>query len=78
MRQPVLVDDEDSLYCPTHAHLIELFTHPLEPGSHRAVFLIQRLLGAESVVSERIPESRRTKTGFTWSLEKTALQASHL
>lgn len=61
MRQPVLVDDEDTLYCPTHAHLIKLFTHPLEPGGDGAVFFIKWLLGPKSVVSERISEIRKTK-----------------
>lgn len=50
MRQPVFMDNEDTLHCPPHSHFIKLLPHPLEPSSHRAVLLIQRLFGAECVV----------------------------
>lgn len=57
----MLVDDEDTLHRPAHPHFIKLLPHPLEARCHRAVLLIQRLLGAESVVGQRVSGRERHK-----------------
>lgn len=64
MRQSVFMDNEDTLHCPPHPHLIKLFPHPLEPGCHRAVLLIQRLLGTECVVGEGVSDRKTHKKAF--------------
>lgn len=56
MGEPVFMHDENALHCPPHAHLVELLTHPLEPGGHRAVLLIEGLLGAKRVVGQGVSE----------------------
>lgn len=71
MRQSVFMDNEDTLHCPPHPHLIKLFPHPLEPGCHRAVLLIQRLLGTECVVGEGVSDRKYTRRHFSINGEDT-------
>jgi len=56
MGEPVFMHNENALHCPPHAHLVELLAHPLEPGGHRAVLLIEGLLGAKCVVGQGVSE----------------------
>lgn len=61
MGQSVLVDYQHSLHGPPHSNLLKLLPHPLEPGCHGAVLLVQRLLRAERVVRQGVSTPNRNK-----------------
>lgn len=61
MRKPVFMNDENALHCPAHSHFVKLFSHPLEPGGHRPILLIQRFFGTKRVVRERVSGKKEKK-----------------
>ena len=54
MRQAMLVNNENSVNRAPHSKLLILISHPLEPGWDRRVLFKERVLGAKSVVGERV------------------------
>ena len=54
MRQTMLMNNENSVNRAPHSKLLIFISHPLEPGWDRRVLFKERVLGAKSVVGERV------------------------
>ena len=54
MRQAMLMNNENSVNRAPHSKLFIFISHPLEPGWDRRVLFKERVLGAKSVVGERV------------------------
>ena len=54
MRQAMLMNNENSVNRAPHSTFVILVSHPLEPRWDRWVFFEERVLGAKSVVGERV------------------------
>ena len=54
MGQSMLMNNEHSLDRSSHAVSVELISHPIEAGRHRAVLLKQRFLRAKRIVRQRV------------------------
>ena len=68
----MLMNNEDPVNRAPHSKLVILVSHPLEPGRHRRVLLKERVLGAKSVVGERV-EVDRSGDGQTRVLGQAGL-----
>ena len=72
MRQTMLMNNENSVNRAPHSKLLIFISHPLEPGWDRWVFFEERVLGAKSVVRERV-EVDRSGDGQTRVLGQAGL-----
>ena len=54
MRQAMLMNNKNPVNRAPHSTFVILVSHPLEPCWNRGVLLKQRVLGAKSVVGERV------------------------
>lgn len=61
MRKSVFMDDKHPLHTSSHSNLIEFIPHPLEPGWHGGVTLVQRIFRSKCVVRQRVPTLSKTK-----------------
>ena len=72
MRQAMLMNNENSVNRAPHSKLLIFVSHPLEPGWDRRVLFKERVLGAKSVVGERV-EVDRSGDGETRVLGQAGL-----
>ena len=72
MRQAMLMNNKDPVNRAPHSTLVILVSHPLEPGWDRRVLFKERVLGAKSVVRERV-EVDRSGDGQTRVLGQAGL-----
>ena len=72
MRQAMLMNNENSVNRAPHSKLVIFISHPLEPGWDRRVLFKERVLGAKSVVGERV-EVDRSGDGETRVLGQAGL-----
>ena len=72
MRQAMLMNNENSVNRAPHSKLFIFISHPLEPGWDRRVLFKERVLGAKSVVGERV-EVDRSGDGQTRVLGQAGL-----
>ena len=72
MRQTMLMNNENSVNRAPHSKLLIFISHPLEPGWDRRVLFKERVLGAKSVVRERV-EVDRSGDGETRVLGQAGL-----
>ena len=72
MRQAMLMNNENSVNRAPHSKLFIFISHPLEPGWDRRVLFKERVLGAKSVVGERV-EVDRSGDGETRVLGQAGL-----
>lgn len=70
VRQSVLVHEQNAFDGAPHADPLEFVAHALETGRHRGILLEQRILGAECVVGQRVPEEQR---GGAWGLAQHSI-----
>ena len=72
MRQAMLMNNKNPVNRAPHSTLVILISHPLEPGWDRRVLFKERVLGAKSVVGERV-EVDRSGDGQTRVLGQAGL-----
>lgn len=56
--QAVLVYQQNALDTASHADSVKFVAHPLESRGHRGILLEKWVLGAESVVGQRVPATK--------------------
>ena len=72
MWQAMLMNNKNPVNGAPHSTLVILVSHPLEPGWDRRVLFKERVLGAKSVVGERV-EVDRSGDGETRVLGQAGL-----
>ena len=72
MRQAMLMNNKNPVNRAPHSTLVIFISHPLEPGWDRRVLFKERVLGAKSVVGERV-EVDRSGDGQTRVLGQAGL-----
>ena len=72
MWQAMLMNNKNPVNRAPHSTLVILISHPLEPGWDRRVLFKERVLGAKSVVGERV-EVDRSGDGETRVLGQAGL-----